>query len=130
MNKQIIIRLMGREIQVTFSKAAYKENLTLQENVHLIMELRYSCMIKKSVFQIKQFDDINSVKLSPYISLTFSAITTNVCAPKNINIHGHESIEIINIEKPERFIPDWLSIDYKNSVWLGMFGYKRKSLPR
>jgi hypothetical protein len=129
MNSHNTIKLLGRKTQVNFSKAAYRKLSALHEVVHLEMQLHFSCMIKKSIFQIKQMKCSSSVKINSVMSLSFSAITTNVCAPKNIDIHNHESIEITHIDNPERFVPDWVSIDYEKGVWGGIFGYGKENWP-
>ncbi len=46
---------------------------------------------------------------------------TKVCQVSDVA--GEPDIEPLPIVKPERFTPNWLSLDYKNGQWLGEFGY-------
>ena len=92
------------------------------------MELHFSCLVKKRISQVNKKDSVEMVKLCKHIFLSFKPIMTNVCTPKHINIHDHESIEIFNIDKPERFVPDWLYLDYKNKAWGGEFGYEKRKV--
>ncbi|RDH84105.1 MAG: hypothetical protein DIZ80_08205 [endosymbiont of Galathealinum brachiosum] len=125
MNTQTVINLLGRELKVEYSKLASKQLSNLPEIVNLEMELQFSCMIKKRVFQSMKGLSDNAVKLNENMFLSFKPITTNVCAPKDVDIHNHESIEIFDIENPERFVPNWLLIDYQKGEWCGEFGYDK-----
>ena len=127
MKNETIINLLGRALKVKYSKSAVVQISNLNKEIYLEMELHFSCMVKKRVSQIENRNDAYAVKLNKYILLSFKPIMTNVCAPKDVNIHNHESIKVFNIDKPERFVPDWLYIDYKDGAWGGEFSYEKSN---
>ena len=56
------------------------------------------------------------------LNLYFNPVMTTHC---NISeIRGREpDTEYFPIHKPEKFIPKWLKVDFKNNQWQGKFGY-------
>ena len=128
MNNESVVDLLGRALRVKYSKKAFIQTSKLNEAIYLEMELHFGCMVKKRVSQVNIKNDMPTVKLDKNIFLSFKPIMTNVCAPKDVNIHELKAIDVHNIEKPERFVPDWLYVDYKDGAWGGEFGYENKRL--
>ena len=122
-----IIAMQGKDITIDCSKSAKQEFSRLNSPVYLQMELLFSCMVTKRVVQVSEKHCSLQVQLNNSVFLSFRPIRTNVCAPHGVDIHEHDEVEVIDIEDPERFIPDWLYIDYCKNVWCGEFGYSRKS---
>jgi len=124
-NKQTT-EIQGRKLHVKYDKRALQQISTLKKSVYLEMELNFSCLVKKRIFETTESHTTKNslmTQLNDTLYLSFKAITTNVCVPKNFNIYEHESVEVIEIAKPERFVPDWVTIDFQNGSWGGEFGY-------
>jgi len=119
------IQMLGRKLAVKYSASALKQQAQLTEAVYLEMELQFGCLVKKAMVQKKVPPD-HVTPLNDRLFLSFRPMMTNVCAPSSVDIHADESIKIIDIEKPERFAPDWVFIDYKAGAWTGDFGYERQ----
>ena len=121
------VQILGRSLKVQYSKAALKQQSQLQHAVYIEMELHFGCLVKKHVNQKAQANPNASVPLNEVMFLSFRPILTHVCAPSSVNIHEDESIKIFEVERPERFVPDWVLIDYKGGEWTGDFGYTRRN---
>ena len=88
------------------------------------MEVYFSCLIRLRV----RFPDVLKKELIPVaadtdrVNLYFSPIMTTHC---NISeIRGRDpDTEYFPIQKPEKFTPKWLKLDFKNNQWQGEFGY-------
>jgi len=122
-----VIAIKGKNIAINYSKSAKQQFSRLSSPVYLEMELLFSCMVTKRIVQVSEKHCSLQVQLNNSVFLSFRPIRTNVCAPNDVDIYEHDAVEIIDIEEPERFIPDWLYIDYSNNIWGGEFGYSRKS---
>ena len=117
------VELLGRSLQVEYSQSAVSQMKLLTRPVYLEMELHFSCLVKKQMV-IRPTENTNgSVSLNDALQLSFRAIVPSVCAPSSVDIHQDESIKIFDVAKPERFVPEWVLIDFKDNQWTGDFGY-------
>jgi len=88
------------------------------------LELYFSCLIRLRVLFPEHsqpgFIPINSHhdKLEVY----FHPIMTKRCTIEQIRGHDPDT-ETFPIKKPEKFIPKWLALDYRQQQWTGEFGY-------
>jgi len=53
----------------------------------------------------------------------FRAVATQQCRIKDVG--DKPPVETMPIHKPERFVPDWIKIDYRAGQWVGEYGFKR-----
>lgn len=88
------------------------------------MEIYFSCLIRLRVLfpeTIKK-DYISVASDNSKLKLYFNPVMTSHC---NIeDVRGREpDTEYFPIQKPEKFIPKWLKLDFKNNQWQGKFGY-------
>lgn len=118
------IEILGKVIALKMSKAAEK-NLALQDKpLCLEMELYFSCMIRKQVNIRERIDSEYSVKVSDKLEVGFRPVMTSTCSVSSCE-GDSPPVSDFPIEKPERYIPHWLKLDYKKGQWLGEFGYAR-----
>jgi len=88
------------------------------------MEVYFSCLIRLRVHfpetLKKEYIPVGSDNSK--LNLYFNPVMTTHC---NISeIRGREpDTEYFPIHKPEKFIPKWLKVDFKNNQWQGKFGY-------
>jgi len=94
-----------------------------QGHIDVELELYFSCLIRKRVNIRRQprADAIFKTAVNNYLSISFRPVMTKVCQVSDVA--GEPDVEPLPIVKPERFTPNWLSLDYKNGQWLGEFGY-------
>ena len=113
-----------KTVKVHTTTGARKKLDSLSAPLTVEMEVYFSCLIRLRV----RFPDKLKEKLIPVaadtdqVKLYFSPIMTTYC---NISeIRGRDpDTEYFPIQKPEKFTPKWLKLDYKNNQWQGEFGY-------
>ena len=88
------------------------------------MEVYFSCLIRLRV----NFPETIGEKLIPVASdnrqvdLYFSPIMTTYCHISEIRGRDPDT-EYFPIQKPDKFTPKWLKLDYRHNQWQGEFGY-------
>jgi len=88
------------------------------------MEIYFSCLIRLRVHfpETLKKEYIPVAADNAKVNLYFSPIMTSHCNVEEIR--GKEpDTEYFPIQKPEKFTPKWLKLDYKNKTWSGEFGY-------
>jgi len=118
MNLQIDFQ--GKPIALTISPAA--EKALAQRNKPLLaeMELYFSCLIRKAV-RFREEVDHDSVPVNESLALRFRPVMTQHCGT---DYSGDEPpLTDFPITEAERYIPHWLTIDYRRGEWHGEFGY-------
>ncbi len=92
-------------------------------HIDVELELYFSCLIRKrvNIRQQPRADAIFKTAVNDFLSISFRPVMTKVCLVSDAV--GEPDIEPLPIVKPERFTPNWLSLDYKNGQWQGEFGY-------
>jgi hypothetical protein len=118
MKKQI--KISGKTVEVTISSAAEKALSNRGALLVAEMELYFSCLIRKQV-RFRDEADEQSVSVMDNLSVRFRPVMTESC---NVSGDGEAPpLTDFPIARQEPYIPNWLKIDYKNSDWLGEFGY-------
>lgn len=114
------IQLHNRAIDVTLSPAAEKALARRSTPLLAEMELYFSCLIRKAVrFHETTADD--SVVVNDKLNLRFRPVMTQHCGT---DYQGEEPpLTDFPITQAERYVPHWLTIDYKGGEWSGEFGY-------
>lgn len=91
------------------------------------LELYFSCLVRKQL-RFRELNELVSGKQTharviPGFYVSFGAVTTKTCA--NLTDASVPELEPMPIKHPERFVPDWINIDYRAKQWLGNFGFSR-----
>lgn len=114
------IVLEGKVLRIRLSKRA--EQALKQRSKPLLaeMELYFSCLIRK---QVRFREDGNGLRVSDQLQVSFRPVMTQACG----SAHGGEEPPLTDfpLQDRHRFLPRWLTIDYRNGQWSGEFGYKR-----
>jgi len=116
---QIIIQ--NRPVDVRLSKSANKALAQRSSTLFAEMELYFSCLIRKQVL----FHDVqrqsDSIRVDDKLSVSFHPVMTAGCMIKDAEPEPVKSD--FEIQRPESFIPKWLTIDFKKGSFSGEFGY-------
>ncbi len=125
MNKQHI-EMMGKQIDVAISKKAAKQLSVRKAPLFVEMELYFSCLLKKEI-RIRETarEEVNeafTAKLSDNLYFSFRPIMTKSCSIESCDGEKPATSDF-PIEKPQSYVPKWLTLDYKKGEWCGDFGY-------
>lgn len=113
-----------KTVDIKLTSAAQTKLNKLDKSLNVELELYFSCLIRLRVlFPEKPDDDFISVNSNlEKLNLYFHPIMTKHCVVDDIRGRDPDT-ETFPIKKPEKFIPRWLKLDYKNNNWTGEFGY-------
>lgn len=116
---------MSKKIVSVLTTPGAKTKLaSLDSPLAVEMEVYFSCLIRLRVrFPNELKKELIPVEAdSSQVNLYFSPIMTTHCHIDEVR--GREpDTEYFPIQKPEKFTPKWLKLDYKNNQWQGEFGY-------
>ena len=116
--------MSGKSIQLNLSSAAESQLRSLSSPLVVELEMYFSCLIRfRVVFpESAQPDYISLQSANNNLQIYFHPIMTKHC---NIDeIRGHDpDTETFPIKRPEKFIPKWLKLDYRQQHWVGEFGF-------
>jgi hypothetical protein len=109
-------------IKLTASAASRLQALDKPLNVEL--ELYFSCLIRLRVLFPEQpgSDYIPVPSNHEKLKVYFHPVMTKHCVVDDIRGRDPDT-ETFPIKRPEKFIPRWVKLDYKNANWAGEFGY-------
>ena len=113
-----------RPVDVQLTSSAKSRLLTMEQPLNVELELYFSCLIRmRVVFPRQPGDDyIPVISSHEKLNIYFHPIMTKHCVVDDIRGRDPDT-ETFPIKKPEKFIPRWLKLDYKNGNWAGEFGY-------
>ncbi len=120
------VEMLGKQIQVDISKKAEAQLGKRAAPLHVEMELYFSCLLRKQTriyeAEREKADEEFFVQLSESLHISFRPVMTKSCSVESC---AGESPPVSDfpIEKPQSYIPKWLTLDYKKGVWRGDFGY-------
>lgn len=116
------IEFLGKSISLTVTPPAERALQQRNTPLQVEMELYFSCLIRKAVRFYEAVSD-RGVPVNESLSLSFRPVMTKQCG---LDFSGDEpALTDFPIKQPERYIPHWLHIDYRNRKWHGEFGYTR-----
>lgn len=123
------VNLKGKQLLIDISADAIRALADSRLPVVAELELYFSCLVRKQL----RFREINGIqplddeytRVIPGFYTTFRAVTTKTCAVAETD--GKPPVETMPIRRAERFVPDWLKIDYRAGQWLGEYGFTRKA---
>jgi len=119
------IRLGNKSVRLSLSQSAARmlSSNETQPHVDIELELYFSCLIRKRVNVRAQSrpDTILSSDVTRNLSISFRPVTTKFC--RMSDVHGEPDIESMPIKDPGRFVPKWVSLDYRHGQWTGEYGF-------
>ncbi|MDA3869579.1 MAG: hypothetical protein PF589_06475 [Gammaproteobacteria bacterium] len=116
------IKMLGKTIQLHLSRSAEKKLAEIEQPLCLEMELYFSCLIRK---QVRVRDELSSpfmVDVSEKLKIGFRPVMTKTCSVSGCDGEA-PPLSDFPIEKPERYIPHWLKLDFRKGQWWSEFGY-------
>lgn len=110
-------------LAVNLSKRAERQLQSRTQPLVVVLELYFSCLIRKRVLFPESVVENGITVQSPDSNLliSFLPVMSTVCSV-NENPDG-PPLSAFPIKSPEKFSPSWLKIDYKGGRWQGEFGY-------
>lgn len=117
------VRLHGKAVDITLTPRAETALSDRASPLLAEMELYFSCLIRKVVrFHDETTED--SVAISDKLALRFRPVMTKHCGT---DYEGDEPpLTDFPITEAQRYVPHWLTIDYRGGQWHGEFGYAGK----
>lgn len=124
------VTLKGKRLRVDISADAVRAAAQSRLPIVAELELYFSCLVRKQL-RFREIDalppgDDEYTQMIPGFYATFHAVTTQHCAIAEVD--GKPPVETMPIQRPERFVPDWLKIDCRAGRWLGEYGFARREL--
>jgi hypothetical protein len=114
------LRLGQRDLEVRLSRAA--QAALAAGPLVVEMELYFSCLIRKRVlFPPAPHKDATCARLDEGLTVCFRPVMTRQCAVSGVQ--ESPELETFPIQRPEAFLPKWLTLDLRNGNWSGEFGY-------
>ena len=113
-----------KTIALHISNKAQAKLDALSEPLNVELEMYFSCLIRLRVVfpEQPQADYIPLKTNNDKLKVYFHPVMTKHCNVSEIRGRNPDT-ETFPIQKPEKFIPKWLKLDYKKNQWAGEFGY-------
>jgi hypothetical protein len=120
---------VGKQVHADVSTDAVRAAANSHLPIVAELELYFSCLVRKQVrFRelsgIEAMDD-SFTRVLPGFYAAFRAVTTGHCAIAGTA--GHPPLEVMPVRHPERYVPDWVRIDYRRGQWLGEYGFTSRN---
>ena len=116
--------MADKSVTVHLSRKAQAQLDALAAPLNVELEVYFSCLIRlRVVFPEQPQPDYIPLKTThDKLKLFFHPVMTKHCEVSEL--HGRDpDTETFPIQKPEKFVPKWLKLDFKNNQWVGEFGY-------
>ena len=122
------VNLKGKEVLIEVSADAVRAASDSRLPVLAELELYFCCLVRKQL-RFREINGVqpqneNSSRVFPGLYAAFRAVTTSHCSVADVG--DKPPVETMPVCQPERFVPDWIRIDYRAGQWLGEYGYARK----
>jgi hypothetical protein len=122
------VLLHGRPLDVRVTAAAVQAAMASQQPVLAQLELYFSCLVRKQLRFIELGDgvgvDTERSRILLGLYLAFRSVCTRHCSIAEAG--DVPPVDTMPVIHPERFVPDWLKIDFRAGQWLGEYGYARQ----
>lgn len=113
--------LLNRPVQIEASARATAELARRSKPLRVEMELYFSCLIGKTLRFDEQIQGNEFAPAGPNLEVGFRAVQTQAChVTHDMDKPGRTSFPIV---AANRFVPKWLSIDFRDGRWVGDFGF-------
>lgn len=126
----------SKDIDIQLSSAAEKQSKNLPSTLIIEIQIYFSCLLGKRLafysdskiantypLDKQLFSEIlaDSQAVTENINLRFNTVMTKTCS---VSDHaGPPPVTDFKIANQKPYVPGWLSIDYKNGVWSGKYGW-------
>lgn len=114
-------------MQLKLSRAAKKELKALSTPLYVEMELYFSCMVCKVVhFHQNIPEGRGFVPISDRLAVSFNPVAAAACSFNGKAGSSKNSNALLSTSSgqiSEKFMPQWLEIDFSRGEWSGSFGY-------
>ncbi len=126
----------NKDIDIQLSSAAEKQSKNLPSTLIIEIQIYFSCLLGKRLafysdskiantypLDKQLFSEIlaDSQAVTENINLRFNTVMTKTCS---VSDHaGPPPVTDFKIANQKPYVPGWLSIDYKNGVWSGKYGW-------
>ncbi len=127
---QAVASLLNRELQIHISARAEKQLQQRSTPLCLEMELYFSCMIRKRVLVREQIHSEFRAEVGDKLHIGFRPVMTRACGITETAEDGKPPLTDFPIKKPQSYIPNWLTLDYRKGEWCAEFGYIDEDMPR
>lgn len=136
---QKILVFHTKELDILLTPAAEQKSKTLSSTLLVEIQIYFSCLLGKRLafysassaekidgtysVNAEIFSDIltDSQKLTDNINIRFNTVMTKSCA---VSDHaGPPPVTDFKIANQKPYVPSWLTIDFKNGVWSGVYGW-------
>ncbi len=115
------ITLNRHPIDIEMTPDAHAAAEALDQPLHVEMELYFSCLIRKRLRFMPGQPGPDAARIGNHLTLGFRPVMTAQCGK---DYEGDEPpLTDFPIAQADRFIPDWVRIDYRHGQWQGEFGY-------
>lgn len=134
MTKNLIFH--NKTLKVECSKNAEEMAAKLNASIVIEMQIYFSCMIGKRLayysdsripgayqLETSQFKDIlkDSQQLTGKVYVRFNTVMTKNCLVSEYM--GPPPVTDFVVARSDAFVPNWLTIDYKNNMFIGEYGW-------
>jgi len=126
----------NKDIDVQLSSAAEQQSKNLPSTLIIEIQIYFSCLLGKrlafyssdKIANTYPLDDelfaeilADSQIITDNINLRFNTVMTKSCS---VSDHaGPPPVTDFKIANQKPYVPSWLSIDYKNGIWSGTYGW-------
>ena len=122
-----VIDLHGKQVFIDVSADALRACMDSARPIICEVELYFSCLVRKQV-RFREMsplaaDEEQYARVVPGFFAGFRAVATQHCRISDVG--DKPPVETMPIQKPERFVPDWIKVDYRAGQWIGEYGFKR-----
>ena len=126
----------GKELDIQLSSAAEKQSKTLSSTVVIEIQIYFSCLLGKRLafYSHESIDNVypldkdafseilaDSQTLTENLKLRFNTVMTKACSVSEQA--GPPPVTDFKIANQKPYVPSWLTINYKNGIWSGKYGW-------
>jgi len=134
MNKTLAFH--SKDIDIQLSAAAEKQSGTLSSTLVIEIQIYFSCLLGKRLafyshdsidnaypLDKDTFSEVlaGSQILTENIKLRFNTVMTKACSVSEQA--GPPPVTDFKVANQKPYVPSWLTIDYKNGIWSGKYGW-------
>lgn len=131
-----ILAFHNKDIDIQLSAAAEKQSKKLSSTLVIEIQIYFSCLLGKRLafysndsmantypLDKDTFTELlaDSQTLTENIKLRFNTVMTKSCSVSDQA--GPPPVTDFKIAKQKPYVPNWLTIDYKNGIWSGKYGW-------
>lgn len=121
------IQLENKRVQVELTDAALHAAARLAQPLVAEIHLIFSCLVVKRVwFKAVTDVDLQPVMIAERLGAVFRVVRyAKSCRIAHIDKGDEVPTDFPLVADKRRYVPDWLTIDFRDGEWAGRFGYDR-----